>query len=131
VQRQMYEITFVGRAGATLWAEFEDCEVSVGPDTTTLRTELPDDAAITGGSFCESLTLASKRGYESSAVLPGAATTSYTRGTPLTRSRNSGRPSGSPHVGTGGARGQHPPAPLSGSSNDPKTEAQRSASTAK
>jgi hypothetical protein len=48
VQRQMYEITFMGRAGAALWAEFEDCDVSVGPDTTTLRTELPDDGAITG-----------------------------------------------------------------------------------
>ena len=48
VQRQMYEITFAGRAGAALWAEFEDCEVSVGPDTTTLRAELPDEGAITG-----------------------------------------------------------------------------------
>jgi hypothetical protein len=48
VQRQVYEITFVGRAGAALWAEFEDCQISVGPDTTTLRTELPDDGAITG-----------------------------------------------------------------------------------
>jgi hypothetical protein len=48
VQRQMYEITFVGRAGAALSAEFEDCQISVGPDTTTLRTELPDDGAITG-----------------------------------------------------------------------------------
>jgi hypothetical protein len=48
VRPQMYEITFVGRAGAALWAEFEDCQVSVGPDTTTLRTELPDNAALTG-----------------------------------------------------------------------------------
>jgi hypothetical protein len=38
---------------------------------------------------------------------------SYER-SPLTRGRNSGRPSGSPHVGSGGTRGQHPPAPLSG-----------------
>jgi hypothetical protein len=44
----MYEITLAGRAGPTLWAEFQDCQVSVGPDTTTLRTELPDEAAITG-----------------------------------------------------------------------------------
>jgi hypothetical protein len=44
----MYEITFAGRAGGALWAEFEDCQVSVGPDTTTLRTELPDNAALTG-----------------------------------------------------------------------------------
>jgi hypothetical protein len=48
VQRQMYEIIFVGRTGAALWAEFEDCQVSVEPDTTTLRTELPHDGAITG-----------------------------------------------------------------------------------
>ena len=48
VQRQMYEITFAGRAGAALWAEFEDCQVSVGPDTTTLLTELADDGAVTG-----------------------------------------------------------------------------------
>jgi hypothetical protein len=45
---QVYEITFAGRAGTALWAEFEDCQVSVGPDTTTLRTELPDNAALTG-----------------------------------------------------------------------------------
>ena len=48
VQPQIYEITFVGRAGGALWEEFEDCQVSLGPDTTTLRTELPDEGAITG-----------------------------------------------------------------------------------
>ena len=45
---QMYEITFAGQAGSTLRAEFDDCEVIVGPDTTTLRTELPDQAALSG-----------------------------------------------------------------------------------
>ena len=45
---QMYEITFVGQAGSTLRAEFDDCEVTVGQDTTTLRTELPDQAALSG-----------------------------------------------------------------------------------
>jgi hypothetical protein len=45
---QMYEITFAGRAGSTLRAEFDDCEVTVGPDTTTLRAELPDQAALSG-----------------------------------------------------------------------------------
>lgn len=45
---RMYEITFVGRAGSTLRAEFDDCEVTVGPDTTTLRAELPDQAALSG-----------------------------------------------------------------------------------
>ena len=27
----MYEITFLGQAGTTLRAEFEDCEVTIGP----------------------------------------------------------------------------------------------------
>ena len=43
-----YEITFAGRAGAALRAEFDDCTVTVGPDTTTLRAELPDQAALCG-----------------------------------------------------------------------------------
>jgi hypothetical protein len=29
-------------------AEFDDCEVSVGPDTTTLRAEVADQAALWG-----------------------------------------------------------------------------------
>ena len=48
VQPQTYEITFLGQAGTTLRAEFEDCEVSLGQDTTTLRTELPDRGALSG-----------------------------------------------------------------------------------
>ena len=48
VRSQTYEITFAGRAGRTLRAEFDDCEVTVGPDTTTLRADLPDQAALTG-----------------------------------------------------------------------------------
>jgi hypothetical protein len=44
----MYEITFAGRAGHTLRAEFDDCEVIAGPGTTTLRAELPDQAALAG-----------------------------------------------------------------------------------
>jgi len=43
-----YEITFGGEAGATLRAEFDDCEVTIGPGTTTLRAELPDQAALSG-----------------------------------------------------------------------------------
>ena len=43
-----YEITFLGKAGSTLLAEFDDCEVAIGPGTTTLRAELPDQAALTG-----------------------------------------------------------------------------------
>ena len=43
-----YEITFTGEAGTAVRAEFDDCEVSVGSGTTTLRAELPDQAALTG-----------------------------------------------------------------------------------
>ena len=45
---QTYEITFTGKAGSTLRAEFDDCEVTVGPGITTLRAELPDQAALSG-----------------------------------------------------------------------------------
>ena len=48
LRSQVYEITFEGRAGAVLRAEFDDCEVSLGQDTTTLRVELPDSPALWG-----------------------------------------------------------------------------------
>ena len=48
LRSQTYEITFTGQAGAALRAEFDDCEVTVGPDTTTLRAELPDQGALSG-----------------------------------------------------------------------------------
>jgi hypothetical protein len=48
VQSQTYEITFLGQAGSTLSAEFDDCEISIGPGTTTLRADLPDQGALTG-----------------------------------------------------------------------------------
>ena len=48
MQSQTYEITFLGQAGSTLSAEFDDCEVIIGPGTTTLRADLPDQAALTG-----------------------------------------------------------------------------------
>jgi hypothetical protein len=48
VGSQIFEITFLGQAGSTLRAEFDDCEVAVGPGTTTLRAELPDQGALTG-----------------------------------------------------------------------------------
>jgi hypothetical protein len=48
VQAQTYEITFLGQAGTTLRAEFDDCEVTIGPGITTLRAELPDRGALTG-----------------------------------------------------------------------------------
>ena len=48
MQSKTYEITFVGQAGSALRAEFDDCEVSVGPGITTLRAELPDQSALQG-----------------------------------------------------------------------------------
>jgi hypothetical protein len=43
-----YEITFMGQAGSALRAEFDDCEVTIGPGTTTLRADLPDQGALSG-----------------------------------------------------------------------------------
>ncbi len=43
-----YEITFTGRADKRLRAQFDDCNVTTGPDTTTLRVELSDPAALSG-----------------------------------------------------------------------------------
>ena len=48
MQPHTYEITFTGQAGSTLRAEFDDCQVTLGPDTTTLRADLPDQAALAG-----------------------------------------------------------------------------------
>ena len=48
VQSKTYEITFLGQAGTTLSAEFDDCEVTIGPGTTPLRAELPDRGALSG-----------------------------------------------------------------------------------
>jgi hypothetical protein len=43
-----YEITFIGRAGKTLRAAFDDCTMTEGPGTTTLCAHLPDQAALWG-----------------------------------------------------------------------------------
>ena len=48
MRSRTYEITFAGQAGAALRAEFDDCEITIGPGTTTLRAELPDQAALSG-----------------------------------------------------------------------------------
>jgi hypothetical protein len=48
VQSRTFEITFIGQAGRLLRAEFDDCEVSVGPDTTTLRAEQLDQGGLQG-----------------------------------------------------------------------------------
>ena len=48
MQLDTYEITFTGRADSTLRAQFDDCNVTTGLDTTTLRAELSDPAALSG-----------------------------------------------------------------------------------
>jgi hypothetical protein len=48
MQSQTYEITFIGQAGVTLRAEFDDCAITIGPGTTTLRSDLPDQRALFG-----------------------------------------------------------------------------------
>jgi hypothetical protein len=48
VQSRAFEITFAGQAGSVVRAEFEDCEVCVGPGTTTLRAGLLDQSALQG-----------------------------------------------------------------------------------
>ncbi len=47
-QPYTYEITFAGAAGDELRAEFDDCEITTGQDSTTLRADLPDQAALAG-----------------------------------------------------------------------------------
>ncbi len=44
----VYDITFKSEVGPALRAEFEDCKITVGSGTTTLRAELPDQAALWG-----------------------------------------------------------------------------------
>jgi hypothetical protein len=48
VPSRTYEITFVGQAGKVLQAEFDDCEIRVGPSTTTLHLQLADQGALHG-----------------------------------------------------------------------------------
>jgi hypothetical protein len=43
-----YEITFAGPAVPAIIGAFEDSEVTVDRDTTTLRAELPDQPALHG-----------------------------------------------------------------------------------
>ena len=48
VRARTYEITLTGPAGRTVRAEFEDCTIIAGPNTTTLRAVLPDQTALWG-----------------------------------------------------------------------------------
>ena len=43
-----YEITVTGQAGPGVRAEFDDCTITIGPGSTTLRAELPDQCAMSG-----------------------------------------------------------------------------------
>ncbi len=48
VRSYTYTITFTGQAGSVLRTEFGDCQITVGPGTTTLQAELLDKGALTG-----------------------------------------------------------------------------------
>lgn len=48
MRSQTYDIIFAGRAGSVLCSVFEDCEISIGPHSTTMRAEVPDQAALCG-----------------------------------------------------------------------------------
>lgn len=48
MRSRTYKITFSGQAGRTLRAQFDDCQVTTSPEATTLRAELPDQAALPG-----------------------------------------------------------------------------------
>ena len=83
MRSHVYEITFTGRAGAALREEFDDCEVTVGPDTTTLRVDLPDQGALYGllqrlAAFALELT-------QLQIVPPGEAASTSTQSTAATR----------------------------------------------
>jgi hypothetical protein len=48
VRSRTYEIAFSGQAGTTVRAEFDDCQITLSPDRTTLHAELPDQPALIG-----------------------------------------------------------------------------------
>jgi hypothetical protein len=48
VGSRRYEITVTGQAGPGVRAEFDDCMITIGPDSTTLLAELPDQCAMSG-----------------------------------------------------------------------------------
>lgn len=43
-----YKITFVGQAGSTLRAQFDDCELTTATDTSAVRANLLGQAALAG-----------------------------------------------------------------------------------
>jgi hypothetical protein len=74
VQSRTYEITFAGQAGTALRAEFDDCDVSVGERTTTLRAEVPDQGALQG--LLQRITSLGLDLLDVSLTVPGALLTS-------------------------------------------------------
>ena len=48
VRPRVYEITITGQAGDLLRAAFDDCAMIIGPGVTTLRVQVPDQAALWG-----------------------------------------------------------------------------------
>jgi hypothetical protein len=48
VSYRTYELTCAGHVTGAARAEFDDCHITLGPDTTTLRADLPDQAALSG-----------------------------------------------------------------------------------
>lgn len=77
--QQVYEVSFRGAASETLAGAFVDCEVSVEHDVTTLRTAVPDQAALQGliarihGLGLELLDVHRVPGPEGAGHDPGAA----------------------------------------------------------
>ena len=45
---RIYEVTIIGQAGDVLRAAFDDCAMIIGPGVTTLRVQVPDQAALWG-----------------------------------------------------------------------------------
>ena len=48
MRSRTYEITVAGQTGSVVCAEFDNCQVTIGGGTTTLRAELQDPAAFAG-----------------------------------------------------------------------------------
>jgi hypothetical protein len=45
---RIYEIAVTGQAGPAVRAEFDDCQITTGPNTTTLHAQVPDQCALAG-----------------------------------------------------------------------------------
>ncbi len=43
-----YEISFAGQASPAVRPEFDDCQITTGPNVTILHAEVPDQCALSG-----------------------------------------------------------------------------------